>query len=142
MFVKYKVSDLNLQIQKRNLPKPNIAFDAIGGKAGTELLHTLVHEGRFINYGTLSLTFYENHFFEYVKNKSIDFSTFFLGYWENAVGKKVRRQKFAMMLAHFITNEIKLNVDRYIALDDFQTALEIIESKSTLLNGKIILNLI
>ncbi len=131
--------DLIYQIQRLDLPRPNIAFDAIGGKAGTELMHTIGNKGRFINYGTLSLEFYEACFFEYVKSQDIDFSTFFLRYWENAVGKDVRRKKFTLMLDHFITNRIQLDVDRYIPLDDIQSAIELIESEATPLQGKIIL---
>ena len=131
--------DLLTQIQKLDLPTPNIAFDAIGGKAGTELIHTIGSRGRYINYGTLSLEFYEVSFFEYTKNQNIDFSTFFLRYWEDSVGKDVRREKFTMMLDHFIVNKIQLDVDRCIPLDQVQFAIELIESKSTTLHGKIIL---
>lgn len=131
--------DLLTQIQKLDLPNPNIAFDAIGGKAGTELILTVSNNGRYINYGTLSLEFYEPSFFEYTKNQNIDFSTFFLRYWENSVGKGIRREKFSMMLDHFITNKIQLDVERCIPLEQVQSAIELIESKSTTLHGKIIL---
>ncbi|MFV0339215.1 MAG: zinc-dependent alcohol dehydrogenase family protein [Parachlamydiaceae bacterium] len=133
--------DLLTQIKQLDLPIPNIAFDAIGGKAGTELIHTVGNNGRYINYGTLSLEFYEPLFFEYTKKHNIDFSTFFLRYWENSVGKDIRREKFSMMLDHFIANKIQLDVDRCIPLDQVQSAIEIIESKSTPLHGKIILTL-
>ena len=56
-------NDLVAQIQKLGLPQPTVAFDAIGGSPGTELIHTLGKQGRFINYGTLSLDFYEPRFF-------------------------------------------------------------------------------
>ncbi|MFT7681866.1 MAG: NADPH:quinone reductase-like Zn-dependent oxidoreductase [Moritella dasanensis] len=131
--------DLITQIQQLNLPRPNVAFDAIGGKVGTELIHTVGIKGRYINYGTLSLEFYEPRFYEYAKNQNIDFSTFFLRYWENTVGKDVRREKFTMMLDHFIINKIQLDVDRCIPLDQVQSAIELIESKSTPIHGKIIL---
>ena len=131
--------DLITQIERLDLPKPNIAFDAIGGKAGTDLIHTVGNQGRFINYGTLSLEFYEPRFFEYAKRENIDFSTFFLRYWENAVGKDIRREKFTMMLDHFITNKIQLDVDRCIPLDQVQSAIELIGSKLLTLHGKIIL---
>ncbi|WP_139685926.1 zinc-dependent alcohol dehydrogenase family protein [Vibrio tasmaniensis] len=132
-------SDLVAQIQQLGLPRPTVAFDAIGGTPGTELIHTLSSQGRFINYGTLSLDFYEPRFFEHAKNQAIDFSTFFLRYWEEAEGKDVRREKFTTMLDHFITNDIQLDVDRYLPLDEVQTAIDLIESKTTRLNGKIIL---
>lgn len=132
-------SDLVAQIQRLGLPQPTVAFDAIGGSPGTELIHTLDNQGRFINYGTLSLDFYEPRFFEYAKSQAIDFSTFFLRYWEEAEGKDVRRDKFTTMLDHFITNDIQLDVDRCIPLSDVQTAIDLIESKTTQLNGKIIL---
>ena len=70
---------------------------------------------------------------------SIYFSTFFLRYWENAVGKDVRRTKFTKMLDHFIVNKIQLDVDRYVPLDQVQSAIGLIEAKSTALKGKIIL---
>lgn len=132
-------SDLVSQIQQLGLPRPTVAFDAIGGTPGTELIHTLGSQGRFINYGTLSLDFYEPRFFEHAKNQAIDFSTFFLRYWEEAEGKDVRRDKFTSMLDHFITNDIQLDVDRYLPFDEVQTAIDLIESKTTRLNGKIIL---
>ncbi|MFM2643204.1 zinc-dependent alcohol dehydrogenase family protein [Vibrio chagasii] len=132
-------NDLVTQIQKLGLPQPTVAFDAIGGSPGTELIQTLDKQGRFINYGTLSLDFYEPRFFEYAKDHAIDFSTFFLRYWEEAEGKKVRRDKFESMLDHFIKNEIQLEVDRYFPLEQIQTAIDLIESKTTRLDGKIIL---
>ena len=97
------------------------------------------NKGAFINYGTLSLDFYEPRFFEYAKNQAIEFSTFFLRYWEEAEGKKVRRDQFESMLDHFIKNEIQLDVDRYFPLEQVQTAIDLIESKTTRLDGKIIL---
>ncbi|WP_394141807.1 zinc-dependent alcohol dehydrogenase family protein [Vibrio chagasii] len=132
-------SALVAQIQRLGLPRPTVAFDAIGGTPGTELIRTLGSQGRFINYGTLSLDFYEPRFFKHAKNQAIDFSTFFLRYWEEAEGKDVRCDKFTTMLDHFITNDIKLDVDRYLPFDEVQTAIDLIESKSTRLNGKIIL---
>ena len=132
-------NDLVAQIQQLGLPQPTVAFDAIGGSPGTELIHTLGKQGRFINYGTLSLDFYEPRFFEYAKNQAIEFSTFFLRYWEEAEGKKVRRDQFESMLDHFIKNEIQLDVDRCFPLDQVQTAIDLIESKTTRLDGKIIL---
>ena len=86
--------DLLIQIKQLDLPIPNIAFDTIGGKAGTELIHTVGNNGRYINYGTLSLEFYEPLFFEYTKKHNFDFSTFFLLYWENAVGKVSGAESF------------------------------------------------
>ncbi|MDN2667123.1 zinc-dependent alcohol dehydrogenase family protein [Vibrio sp. 14N.309.X.WAT.E.F5] len=132
-------SDLVAQIQRLGLPQPTVAFDAIGGSPGTDLIHTLSNKGRFINYGTLSLDFYEPRFFEQAKSQGIDFSTFFLRYWEEAEGKDVRRDKFTSMLDHFITNDIQLDVDRYLPFDEVQTAIDLIESKTTELDGKIIL---
>ncbi|MGR5354542.1 zinc-dependent alcohol dehydrogenase family protein [Vibrio chagasii] len=132
-------NDLVAQIRQLGLPQPTVAFDAIGGSPGTELIHTLGRQGRFINYGTLSLDFYEPRFFEYAKEHAIDFSTFFLRYWEEAEGKKVRRDQFESMLDHFIENEIQLEVDRYFPLEQIQTAIDLIESKTTRLDGKIIL---
>ncbi len=132
-------NDLVYQIRALGLPQPTVAFDAVGGKPGTELIHTLGSKGRFINYGTLSLDFYEPRFFEYAKSQHIDFSTFFLRYWEEAEGKDVRRDKFTTMLDHFITNDIQLDVDRYFPLEQVQTAIDLIESKTIRLDGKIIL---
>ncbi|MFA0429390.1 zinc-dependent alcohol dehydrogenase family protein [Vibrio sp. 10N.222.51.C5] len=132
-------ADLVSQIKALGLPMPTVAFDAIGGSPGTDLVHTLGNNGRFINYGSLSLDFYEPRFFEYAKNQHIDFSTFFLRYWEEAEGKDVRRDKFTTMLDHFITNDIQLDVDRYLPFDEVQTAIDLIESKTTRLEGKIIL---
>ena len=132
-------NDLVAQIQKLGLPQPTVAFDAIGGSPGTDLIYTLGNKGRFINYGTLSLDFYEPTFFEHAKSQGIDFSTFFLRYWEEAEGKGVRREKFTSMLDHFITNDIQLDVDRYLPFDEVQTAIDLIESKTTRLDGKIIL---
>ncbi|PML47396.1 alcohol dehydrogenase [Vibrio lentus] len=132
-------SDLVAQIQRLGLPQPTVAFDAIGGSPGTDLVHTLSNNGRFINYGTLSLDFYEPRFFEQAKSQGINFSTFFLRYWEEAEGKDVRRDKFTSMLDHFITNDIQLDVDRYLPFDEVQTAIDLIESKTTRLDGKIIL---
>ena len=58
---------------------------------------------------------------------------------EAAGGKDVRRDKFTTMLDRFITNDIQLDVDRYLPFDEVQTAIDLIESKTTRLNGKIIL---
>lgn len=44
-----------------------------------------------------------------------------------------------MMLDHFITNGIQLDVDRCIPLEQIQDAIKLIESNSTNLHGKIIL---
>lgn len=133
--------DLSSQMKKICIPKPNIAFDAIGGKAGTELVQTIDKQGRYINYGTLSLEFYESTFFKYIKHQHIEFSTFFLRHWEDAVGKDIRRDKFNMMLNHFIENQIQLDVDRYIPLNKALSAIECIESESESLSGKIILTI-
>lgn len=46
-----------------------------------------------------------------------------------------------MMLEHFITNKIQLDVERYIPLEQVQSAIKLIESKSNTLHGKIILTL-
>ncbi|MGL6312636.1 zinc-dependent alcohol dehydrogenase family protein [Vibrio sp. WXL103] len=131
--------DLVSQIQRLGCPRPNIAFDAIGGQAGAELVYTLSTNGRFINYGTLSLEFYPPSFFEHSKQQAIDFSTFFLRYWENKVGKDLRREKFTMMLDHFITHQVKLDVARYLPLEQVYAAIELIESNPFTLDGKIIL---
>ncbi|XAW88469.1 zinc-dependent alcohol dehydrogenase family protein [Vibrio sp. CDRSL-10 TSBA] len=132
-------ADLLTQIEQLDLPIPNIAFDAIGGKAGAKLIHTVGSKGRYINYGTLSLEFYEPRFFELMRNQDIDFSTFFLRYWENSVGNGVRREKFSMMLDHFITNKIQLDVACYVPLEQILSAIKLIESNSANLHGKIIL---
>lgn len=133
--------DLNRQIKRLHLPRPNIAFDAIGGKAGTELVQTLSPDGRYINYGTLSLTSYERHFFEVIKKQRIHFSTFFLRHWEKAAGKEVRLETFSRMVSHFVTTGIKLDVDRYLPLEEYQTALALTDTKSASLSGKIILTM-
>ncbi|MCZ8498881.1 hypothetical protein O9929_16050 [Vibrio lentus] len=64
---------------------PTVAFDAIGGSPGTDLIHTLGSNGRFINYGTAVAGFYEPRFFEYAKSQDIDFSTFFY-----VIGKRLK----------------------------------------------------
>ncbi|WP_104398479.1 zinc-dependent alcohol dehydrogenase family protein [Vibrio penaeicida] len=133
--------DLLSQIQKIDVPKPNVALDAIGGKAGSQLVKTVCKQGRFINYGTLSLNFYEPSFFEHVKRQNIAFSTFFLRHWEGAVGRDSRRARFTMMLDHFIENQIQLDVDRHVRLDAALSAIELIEDESVALNGKIILTI-
>ncbi|GAB7227320.1 zinc-dependent alcohol dehydrogenase family protein [Vibrio rotiferianus] len=133
--------DLQSQIDARKLPQPNVAFDAIGGKFGTELIQVLRSSGTYINYGTLSLTPYEPAFFACMKQHNIDFSTFFLRYWEDSVGKTVRKQIFAEMLEHFIEHQIQLDVDRYLPLEQFQSAFELIEDESVVLQGKIILTM-
>ncbi|MGB1322631.1 MAG: alcohol dehydrogenase, partial [Vibrio gallaecicus] len=48
-------------------------------------------------------------------------------------------EKFTTMLDHFITNDIQLDIDRYLPFDEVQTAIDLIESKTTRLDGKIIL---
>lgn len=133
--------ELQSQIDARELPQPNVAFDAIGGKVGTELIQVLRNSGTYINYGTLSLTPYETAFFACMKQNTIDFSTFFLRYWEESVGKTVRKQVFAEMLEHFMEHQIQLVVDRYLPLEQFQRAFELIEDKSVALQGKIILTM-
>ncbi|MDW1844026.1 alcohol dehydrogenase, partial [Vibrio sp. Vb0839] len=97
--------------------------------------------GQYINYGTLSLTPYTPEFFESMKTNNIDFSTFFLRYWEESVGKGGRKRVFAEMLKHFIANDIKLAVAHYLPLEAFQTAIEQIEEKSLARSGKIILTM-
>jgi NADPH:quinone reductase-like Zn-dependent oxidoreductase len=133
--------DLQSQIDVRDLPQPNVAFDAIGGKVGTELIQVVRNSGTYINYGTLSLTPYEPAFFACMKQNNIDFNTFFLRYWEESVGKSVRKQVFAEMLEHFVEHQIQLDVDRYLPLEQFQRAFELIEDESVTLQGKIILTM-
>ncbi|WP_172581269.1 zinc-dependent alcohol dehydrogenase family protein [Vibrio harveyi] len=133
--------DLQSQIDARELPQPNVAFDAIGGKLGTELIQIVRNSGIYINYGTLSLTPYEPAFFACMKQNNIDFSTFFLRYWEESVGKTVRKQVFAEMLEHFMEHQIQLDVDCYLPLEQFQRAFELIEDESVTLQGKIILTM-
>ncbi|WP_404971112.1 zinc-dependent alcohol dehydrogenase family protein [Vibrio campbellii] len=133
--------DLQSQIDVRDLPQPNVAFDAIGGKLGTELIQVVRNSGTYINYGTLSLTPYEPAFFACMKQSNIDFSTFFLRYWEESVGKIVRKQVFAAMLEHFMEHQIQLDVDCYLPLEQFQRAFELIEDESVTLQGKIILTM-
>ena len=133
--------DLQSQIDVRDLPQPNIAFDAIGGKLGTELIQVVRNSGTYINYGTLSLTPYEPAFFACMKQSNIDFSTFFLRYWEESVGKIVRKQVFAAMLEHFMEHQIQLDVDCYLPLEQFQRAFDLIEDESVTLQGKIILTM-
>ncbi|EJN6826537.1 zinc-dependent alcohol dehydrogenase family protein [Vibrio cidicii] len=133
--------DLNSQIQTRGLPTPTVAFDAIGGQAGTALAHTLGRKAQFINYGTLSLTPYDNVFFQCIKQREINFSTFFLRYWEESVGKVVRKEVFAEMLAHFLTQHIALDIERKLPLAKFQSAIESIENPANRRQGKIILTL-
>ncbi|MFZ3506859.1 zinc-dependent alcohol dehydrogenase family protein [Vibrio harveyi] len=133
--------DLQSQIDARELPQPNVAFDAIGGKLGTELIQIVRNSGIYINYGTLSLTPYEPAFFASMKQNNIDFSTFFLRYWEESVGKTVRKQVFAEMLEHFMEHQIQLDVDCYLPLEQFQRAFELIEDESVTLQGKIILTI-
>ncbi|MHA2847663.1 zinc-dependent alcohol dehydrogenase family protein [Vibrio harveyi] len=133
--------DLQSQIDARELPQPNVAFDAIGGKLGTELIQIVRNSGIYINYGTLSLTPYEPAFFACMKQNNIDFSTFFLRYWEESVGKTVRKQVFAEMLEHFMEHQIQLDVDCYLPLEQFQSAFELIEDEAVTLQGKIILTM-
>ncbi|WP_253650070.1 zinc-dependent alcohol dehydrogenase family protein [Vibrio sp. Y29_XK_CS5] len=133
--------DLQSQIDARDLPQPNVAFDAIGGKLGTELIQIARNSGIYINYGTLSLTPYEPAFFACMKQNNIDFSTFFLRYWEESVGKTVRKQIFAEMLEHFMEHQIQLDVDCYLPLEQFQRAFELIKDESVTLQGKIILTM-
>ncbi|WP_051118964.1 zinc-dependent alcohol dehydrogenase family protein [Vibrio campbellii] len=133
--------DLQSQIDARDLPQPNVAFDAIGGKLGTEIIQVLRNYGTYTNYGTLSLTPYEPTFFACMKQNNIDFSTFFLRYWEESVGKTVRKQVFAEMLEHFVERRIQLDVDCCLPLEQFQSAFELIEDESVALQGKIILTM-
>lgn len=133
--------DLHAQLQTRKLPQPTAALDAIGGEVGTYLIRTLKENGQYINYGTLSLAPYTPAFFESMKTNNIDFSTLFLRYWEESVGKSVRKAVFAEMLDHFIANDIKLNVASELPLEDFQTAIEMVEQRSSAVSGKIILTL-
>ncbi|MGI9916338.1 zinc-dependent alcohol dehydrogenase family protein [Vibrio owensii] len=133
--------DLQSQIDARDLSQPNVAFDAIGGKVGTELIQILRNSGIYINYGTLSLTTYEPAFFACMKQNNIDFSTFFLRYWEESVGKTVRKQVFAEMLEHFMEHPIQLDVDCYLPLEQFPRAFELIEDETVTLQGKIILTM-
>ncbi|EOV0852451.1 zinc-dependent alcohol dehydrogenase family protein [Vibrio parahaemolyticus] len=133
--------DLHAQLQTRKLLQPTVALDAIGGEAGTALIRTLKENGQYINYGTLSLAPYTPVFFESMKTNNIDFSTFFLRYWEESVGKGGRKRVFAEMLKHFIANDIKLAVAHYLPLEAFQTAIEQIEEKSLARSGKIILTM-
>ena len=76
-----------------------------------------------------------------MKQHNIDFSTFFLRYWEESVGKTVRKQVFAEMLEHFVERRIQLDVDRSLPLEHFQSAFELIEDDSVTLQGKIILTM-
>ncbi|MFZ3443778.1 zinc-dependent alcohol dehydrogenase family protein [Vibrio harveyi] len=133
--------DLQSQIDARELLQPNVAFDAIGGNLGTELIQIVRNSGIYINYGTLSLTPYEPAFFACMKQNNIDFSTFFLRYWEESVGKTVRKQVFTEMLEHFMEHQIQLDVDCYLPLEQFQRAFELIEDESVTLQGKIILTI-
>lgn len=133
--------DLQSQIDARDLSQPNVAFDAVGGKLGTELIQVVRNYGKYINYGTLSLTPYKPAFFACMKQNNIDFSTFFLRYWEESVGKSARKQVFAEMLEHFVEHQIQLDVDCYLKLEQFQRAFELIEDESVARQGKIILTM-
>ncbi|NOH31721.1 zinc-dependent alcohol dehydrogenase family protein [Vibrio mediterranei] len=133
--------NLATQIQRIDAPKPNVAFDAIGGKVGSQLSKTVCKLGRFINYGTLSLEFYEPNFFDFIKNQDIKFNTFFLRHWENAVGSISRREKFMLMLEHFIENQIQLDVDRFVPLHEVLSAIDLIEDESKVLSGKVVLTI-
>ncbi|WP_330959808.1 zinc-dependent alcohol dehydrogenase family protein [Photobacterium sp. 53610] len=133
--------NLASQLKQYGLPQPNVALDAIGGPAGTELIQTLGAQGRYITYGTLSLAVYEKGFFEYQQRQQIQFSNFFLRYWEDQAGKAARREQFDMMLEHFLSNKIALDVDQYFPLEQFQLALETIEKHRAALKGKIILTM-
>ncbi|KDM92920.1 zinc-dependent alcohol dehydrogenase family protein [Photobacterium galatheae] len=133
--------NLAAQIKQGGLPQPNVALDAIGGPAGTELIQTLGAQGRYITYGTLSLAVYEKRFFEYQQRQQIQFSNFFLRYWEDQAGKAIRREKFEMMLKHFLSNKIALDVDQYAPLEQFQLALKAIENHRSSLKGKVILTM-
>ncbi|EQM45157.1 MDR/zinc-dependent alcohol dehydrogenase-like family protein [Vibrio parahaemolyticus] len=115
--------DLHAQLQTRKLPQPTALLDAIGGEAGTDLIRTLkgkwpIHQLRNIVVSALYAVVFES-----VKANNIDFSTFFLRYWEESVGKGGRKTVFAEMLKHFIANDIKLAVAHYLPLEAFQTAI-------------------
>ncbi|WP_167489404.1 zinc-dependent alcohol dehydrogenase family protein [Vibrio ouci] len=133
--------DLQSQIHALGLPQPNVAFDAIGGKRGTELIQVLHNAGSYINYGTLSLAPYESDFFQFMKQNNINFSTFFLRNWEESIGKVTRKQIFAEMLEHLMENQIQFDVARYLPLEQYQAALALIEDESTRLQGKVILTM-
>jgi NADPH:quinone reductase-like Zn-dependent oxidoreductase len=130
--------DLASQIHKLGAPVPNVAFDAIGGKAGEALLRTLEKGGTFVNYGTLSLEIYPPSFFRNAKRLDIEFSTFFLRYWEKHVGNTVRREAFEKMLEHFLRHGVRLDVECCMSLKDVHKAIELIESDQPL-SGKVIL---
>ncbi|WP_070972094.1 zinc-dependent alcohol dehydrogenase family protein [Vibrio sonorensis] len=132
--------DLSYRIEKGEIPAPNVAFDAIGGVDGERLADCLCSKGRFINYGTLSLSTYGTEFFKKVEHKNLSFSTFFLRYWEEKVGRAERRNGFIEMLEHFLTHGIELNVGRRYPLSQFQDALKLVESSAGKLNGKVILS--
>lgn len=131
--------DLNTQLQALGAIKPTVALDAIGGASGTALMATLADNGRYINYGTLSMSAYEPVFFQYAKDHYINFSTFFLRHWEDLVGKTARRAVFEQMLAHYTEREIRFDVDRCMTLSEVVSAIELIEKKPNTLRGKVIL---
>lgn len=130
--------DFCREIVSMGLPRPNIAFDAIGGGEGEKLLFTLCDKGRFINYGTLSLSFYGSRFFECLRDRQIDFRTFFLRHWESSIGKDSRRENFKKMLDHFMVHKVSLDVDRYVPFEEFKFAMNIAELRSKSLFGKLV----
>ena len=131
--------DLNTQLQALGAIKPTVALDAIGGASGTALMATLADNGRYINYGTLSMSAYEPVFFQYAKDHYINFSTFFLRHWEDLVGKTARRAVFDQMLAHYSERGIRFDVDRCMTLSEVFSAIELIEKRPNTLRGKVIL---
>ena len=131
--------DLNAQLQALGAIKPTVALDAIGGASGAALMATLADNGRYINYGTLSMSAYEPVFFQHAKDHCIHFSTFFLRHWEDRVGKAARRAVFEQMLAHYTEREIRFDVDRCMTLSEVVSAIELIETKPNTLRGKVIL---
>ena len=83
------------------------------------------------------MEFYEPRFFEYHDEQEHRIQYIFLTLLgELVVGKDIRRKKFSMMLEHFITYGIQLDVDRCIPFEQVQFAIELIESKSSDLTWK------
>lgn len=118
--------------------QPDIGVEAVGGKEGQILIHTLRRGSQLILYGSLSLSPFSSEIFRYMREQEIKISSFHLKDWihSSKLSLNSRKEVFNKMLESMIANKISLPIEKEFKLSDFKQAiLAAIQPR----NGKIIL---
>ncbi len=131
-------NDLVAQIRQLGLPQPTVAFDAIGGSPGTDLIHTLNWTRALYQHMVRFLWIFMSHVSSVCQKPS--YRVRYLPSW--GIGKKLKEKK------HAVTNSVharSLHQERdstkstvIFLSEQIRAAIDLIESKTTRLDGKII----